>query len=365
MKRKTNEQFQQDVYDLVGDEYTFLDDYVNTLTKLRVKHNKCGNTYEVTPGNFLSGKRCPYCENKAKRKTNDQFKQDVFDLVGNEYVFLDKYVNTRTKLRVKHSKCNNIYKVTPNAFLRGSRCPYCSNNAKKTNEDFKQEVFDLVGDEYTFLECYQGASTKIKVKHNKCGHTYEVTPTHFLTGERCSYCYGTPKKTDSQFKREIFDLVGNEYVFLDPYVTNKTKMRVKHNKCGHIYEIRPTDFISHHNRCPYCNIPKGEYIIDKLLKSLGIKYEYQKTFEDLKDTQLLSYDFYIIDQNILIEYQGQQHYEPVDYFGGGSKFKLQQKHDKLKSDYARDHGYNLIAVPYTCDTLSKIKKYLIKHGLRK
>ena len=101
------------------------------------------------------------------------------------------------------------------------------------------------------------------------------------------------------------------------------------------------------------------------MNTLNISYDPQKTFDDLKDTHLLSYDFYIPDQNILIEYQGQQHYEPVDYFGGGSKFKLQQKHDKLKSDYAKDHGYNLIAVPYTYDTLSKIKKYLIKHGLRK
>ena len=101
------------------------------------------------------------------------------------------------------------------------------------------------------------------------------------------------------------------------------------------------------------------------MKAFGITYEYQKTFPDLKDVQTLSYDFYLPDQNILIEYQGLQHYEPVDHFGGDGKFKLQQKHDKLKSDYARDHGYNLIAVPYTYDTLSKIKKYLLKHGLKK
>jgi hypothetical protein len=365
LRRKTNEQFQQEVFDLVGNEYTFLDSYVNTLTKLRVKHNKCGNIYEVTPGNFLSGKRCLYCKNKAKRKTDVQFKTEVFDRVGNEYVFLDKYVNTRTKLRVKHNKCNNIYKVTPNAFLKGSCCPFCSSNAKKTDAQFKQEVFNLVGDEYTFLECYQGASTKIKVKHNTCGHTYKVTPTHFLTGERCSYCYGTLKKTDAQFKREIFDLVGNEYVFLDTYITNKTKMRVKHIKCGNIYEIRPTDFISHHERCPYCNISNGELIINKLLKVLGIKYEYQKTFDDLRDDKLLSYDFFIPDQNILIEYQGIQHYQPVDHFGGDTKFEIQQKHDKMKAEYAKDNGYNLIAVPYTEDNLSKIKKYLINRGLKK
>lgn len=98
---------------------------------------------------------------------------------------------------------------------------------------------------------------------------------------------------------------------------------------------------------------------------MGIKYDYQKTFDDLKDTQPLSYDFYISDQNILIEYQGIQHYQPVNLWGGEAKFEYQQKHDKLKLDYARDHGYTLITVPYTEDTFSKIKKYLFKHGLNK
>ena len=170
---------------------------------------------------------------------------------------------------------------------------------RKTNDQFKKEVFDLVGDEYTFLECYQGASTKIKVKHNKCGHTYEVTPTHFLTGERCSHCKS----------------------------------------------------------------PKGELIITKILNNLNIRYEYQKTFDDLRDKDCLSYDFYIPSQSILIEYQGQQHYEPIDHFGGDNKFAIQKKHEKLKSDYAETHNYNLIAVPYTKDTLPKIKKYLLSRGL--
>jgi len=119
------------------------------------------------------------------------------------------------------------------------------------------------------------------------------------------------------------------------------------------------------NRCPYCNTPKGEATIDKILKSLGIKYEYQKTFYDLKDTKSLSYDFFIPGQDILIEYQGIQHYQPVDIFGGDDQFTIQQKHDQMKLDYAKEHGYNLITVPYTEDSLSKIKKYLIKHGLKK
>lgn len=117
------------------------------------------------------------------------------------------------------------------------------------------------------------------------------------------------------------------------------------------------------NRCPFCNIPHGEDLVNGVLKSLGINYCYQKTFDDLKDNKSLSYDFFIPSQNILIEYQGIQHYEPVDHFGGEDQFKVQQKHDKMKANYAKSHNYRLIAVPYIVDTFSKIREYLLQHGL--
>lgn len=362
-KRKTDDEFKKEVYDLVGGEYTFLDTYVNSKTKLRIKHNKCNNVYKVTPSHFLNGSRCPYCNGNTK-KSNSKFKQEVYNLVGNEYVFLDPYINNHTKLRVKHNTCNHIYKVIPKDFIRGIRCPYCNGGIKKTNDQFKQEVYDLVGDEYTFLDNYVNNCTKLRVKHNTCGNIYEVRPNDFFKGIRCHYCSGF-RKTDAKFKQEVFDLVGNGYVFLDSYINNHTKLRVKHNKCGNIYEVKPTDFIDHQTRCPYCNSPKGELIITKILDTLNIKYETQKVFDDLKDSRLLSYDFFIPDQNVLIEYQGQQHYEPVKCFGGNNRFATQQKHDKMKADYAKNNGYKLITVPYTEDTFSKIKKYLIKHGLTK
>lgn len=364
LDKKTNSNFKKEIYNLVGDEYIFLDAYVNAKTKLRIKHTICGSVYKAEPDSFLRGNRCPYCSRNTK-KTNAQFKQEVYDLVENEYIFLDPYVNAKTKLKVRHNTCGNIYEVRPSDFLRGQRCPYCFGKPKKSDFQFKQEVFDLAKDEYTFLDKYINSRTKLRVKHNKCGHIYKVEPNSFLQGTRCSYCAGLAKKTDTQFKQEVSNLVGDEYVFLDTYVNAITKLRVKHTKCGHVYKVRPTDFFSHRSRCPYCSSPKGEDLINKILKLLGIKYEYQKTFLDLRDTQPLSYDFYIPSQNILIEYQGQQHYKPVDIFGGEAQFKVQKKHDKMKADYAKSHNFNLIAVPYTEDTLSKIKKYLLTHGLSK
>lgn len=51
---------------------------------------------------------------------------------------------------------------------------------KKTNEHFLKEVYELVKNEYTFLEKYEKAHKQIKVKHNVCDFEYYVKPTNFL-----------------------------------------------------------------------------------------------------------------------------------------------------------------------------------------
>lgn len=75
----------------------------------------------------------------------------------------------------------------------------------------------------------------------------------------------------------------------------------------------------------------------------------------------LSYDFSISDEKhkyILIEYNGIQHYEANDYFGGEEQFKKQKEHDKRKRDYAKKHGYKLITIKYTYDTYESVEEYL-------
>ena len=304
----------------------------------------------------------------TKRKTDKEFKQEVFSLVKDEYVFLEPYQGAMNKIKVRHNECGNVYKARPSNFLRGDRCPYCNGNHKKNDIQFQHEVYNLVGDSYTVLDPYINAKTKIRVKHNKCGNVYEVTPNNFFTGNRCPVCVNKHRvelitMTNDEFIRRSYSTWSNEYTILGNYINANTKIRVKHNKCGNIYMARPADFLRGHG-CPYCNSPKGELIILKILDNLNINYDYQKTFDNLKDKDYLSYDFYIPSQSILIEYQGIQHYQPVDHFGGETKFKNQQKHDQIKLDYAKEHGYNLITVPYTEDNFSKIKKYLFKHGLK-
>jgi hypothetical protein len=295
------------------------------------------------------------------KKSDEQFKNEVYALVKDEYTFLDGYKGIDIKIKVIHNKCGHEYEVTPNSFLNGRRCPYCSGVKKKTTEQFKKEVYDLVGDEYEILGEYVNSYTKIRIKHTKCGHIYEVTPANFLRGSKCPKC--SRKKTHEQFIKEVFNLVGNEYTVIGEYINSKNKVSIKHNKCGYEWEVYPNNFLQG-TRCPICKSFKGEQKIAKYLTKFGIKFETQKTFEDLKDRDFLRFDFYLPDKNLIIEYDGIQHYEPVN-FGGCTKeqaeenFKNQQIRDKIKNEYCNENNINLLRIKYT--DFKNINK-IIKQG---
>ncbi|ARQ95824.1 hypothetical protein qdsa001_68 [Staphylococcus phage qdsa001] len=100
-------------------------------------------------------------------------------------------------------------------------------------------------------------------------------------------------------------------------------------------------------------------------KENNIRYEEQKKFEGLVNIFQLSYDFYLPDYNILIEYQGEQHFKPKT-FGGISKelakerFKKQQVNDKIKNKFAKDNDFVLWEPTYKINTYSSMKSYLDK-----
>lgn len=62
---------------------------------------------------------------------------------------------------------------------------------------------------------------------------------------------------------------------------------------------------------------------------------------------LLEYDIGIVDQKLLVEYNGLQHYEFPNYFHKTKKQFLAQKfRDRIKKEMAEQHGYNFIVVKY-------------------
>lgn len=114
--------------------------------------------------------------------------------------------------------------------------------------------------------------------------------------------------------------------------------------------------------CLKCAYSKGEKVIHNILIRNNIEYISQKEYDGLVGigNRKLSYDFYLPDYNLLIEYQGEQHEKPIDFYGKGKKmaekqFITQQEHDRRKRDYAKVNNINFFEIwYYDFDRIEKI-----------
>lgn len=101
--------------------------------------------------------------------------------------------------------------------------------------------------------------------------------------------------------------------------------------------------------CPVCSLKHmsaGELKIYNYLCKNNMCHTREKCFDDCRDDRMLPFDFYIPEHDICIEYQGQQHYYPIEVFGGVEEFESRQKHDKIKRDFCDKNNIKLIEIPY-------------------
>ena len=301
-----------------------------------------------------------------RRKDPKEFEQEVYELTKDEYTLMEDYYLSSVPLEMRHNTCNNTFPIRPNAFLKGGRCPYCNGNRakQKTTEQFKKEVYDLVGDEYTVLGEYTNRSTNIKIRHNHCQREYHVEPGNFLYKSRCVECYYDDLRlSEDEVEERIKDALGEDYILVSDYESLQKKVTMQHTACGHLFEVRLTDVFYKRSGCKCCTQSRGEEYVMNYLDSKNIKYVIQKGFDNLRDKAPLTYDFFLPEHGILIEYQGEQHFHPKT-FGGISKAKAkenlsgQQRRDRLKREYASENGYTLMEPTYKLKTYSSLVKYL-------
>ena len=97
---------------------------------------------------------------------------------------------------------------------------------------------------------------------------------------------------------------------------------------------------------------RGQIKIEEILKESGLNFAEEYSFPDLVSNsgRPLRFDFAVFDDegelDFLIEFQGIQHYEPKDVFGGYSGLRKQQFNDMKKREYSKKHDINLVIIPY-------------------
>jgi len=104
---------------------------------------------------------------------------------------------------------------------------------------------------------------------------------------------------------------------------------------------------------PYFGTSNGEMIFENALKDNEIEFSREKKFEECRDKSILFFDFHISKPNILVEIDGIQHDEIIEFWGGLEGY-LDRKHkDHIKDVFCEENHIELIRIKYKTNELEE------------
>lgn len=272
---------------------------------------------------------------------------------------LVEYKNTRTPVKIICPKCG-VFEQLPWTHMKGIGCAKCN---IQTRDTFISKAIKKHNNRYSYDDVkFIDNNTKVSIICVKHG-IFEQTPASHLSGSGCMKCFRENKLHNTEkFIKKSIHKHGNLYNYeLVNYINNRESVSIICKKHG-IFNQKA----NHHLLgcgCPACNISKGELEIKKFLITNDIGYISQKTFDDCYDKALLRFDFYLPELNMCIEYNGLQHYEVVEYFGGIDNFYERQKRDMIKEKYCLDKGIKLLIIKYN-DDISNVMTNILERKIK-
>ena len=299
-----------------------------------------------------------------KKKTHKEYVEEVS--VKNPTVeVVGWYVDAKTKIKHRCKICGYEWDIKPSHILNGIGCPECKNKetgdrCRKTHKQYIEEL-NIINPDVCCLGEYINAQTKIMHQCKNCGHQWRAKPVDILSGRGCPECKKKKigdklRKSNEKYIEEV-SIINPNIEVVGEYINGNTKIKHRCKVCGNEWDVKPNHILYNHG-CPKCKKSFGEKIISEWLTDNNIDFVQQYSFCDCRDKFPLPFDFYLPNSNTCIEFDGEQHFKPVDFFGGEEKFKVRQLHDQIKTDYCNSHDIYLLRIPYDKNIEEELNNFL-------
>lgn len=337
----------------------------STTRKIKIYCNKCKSYFIQSVQSHLKGKGCPNC-NKSRHLSEEEFFMKIKSIFGDIYDYSQAvYINSKHKIKLYCKKCDIWFEKDTHALLQGKGCPYCSTGTSDSYKIFVEKARKTHGDKYEYdEESFDLKNHKVKIYCKKCKKWFYQLKSGHIEGKGCLTCSGRERKTTEKFIEEAKAIHGNKYDYSKTeYVRAFDKVIITCNNCHKDFLMRPRLHLNGQG-CPNCAPQsKGEAKLKELLILRKINFEQQKIFKDCRYKKPLRFDFYLIDYNCCIEYQGEQHYK-IDFFKRWKKekgeFEASLLRDNIKREYCKSHNIKLYEISYKEDIELELNKILLE-----
>lgn len=319
-------------------------EYVNTKTKVCIichekdKFGKEHGEFWQSPISHINGTKCPKCSNTYRLTTDDFINQG--NLIHNNKYNYSKanYINAKTNVKII-CPIHGEFEQSPKLHLAGSGCPKCSRekialNQTLNTEDFVNKATLIHGDKYDYSKSkYISGRSKLIITCLTHGDFEQNAYSH-LRGSGCPKCSverisKTQRSTTEEFIKKAKNIHGDRYDYSKvKYEGSKKEVCIICNKHGAFWQIPNTHLMNH--GCPKCAKRTSQVnFYNKLKESLNLEFIFDAHVDWLG---MQSLDIYNSEYNFAIEFNGIQHYQPIEFFGGEEYYNKICELDKLKSE---------------------------------
>lgn len=315
----------------------------------------CGHTWTMYYSNLVyrSNSKCPECHKKEMRLSD----QDIKDMIKDRpMILLEKYKGSIQKSHIwKCLKCDKTWEATiASIYYYNCGCPECRKlNNKIINNRLINCQLEIIGK-------YSNNYTKTQFVCHKCNHTWLAIPNLVLQRKSCPNC--TKLKVIQNAKD---NLAIKNLELLGEYEEWNKKTSIRCKRCGHVFQMS----ISKSKGCLECSTGKNERLTGEYLKEIFPDtqiFHHLRICVDKKRYFTIDYSMNVLGAEYIIEYNGQQHYNPTKFRqkitdeDALKKFKKQQCRDRKLRKYCKKNNIILIEIDGRKYKNQKIKAYLQK-----
>lgn len=307
-----------------------------------------------TPKAHIKGQGCPKCGGTHKLD-QEEFVERSKKTHSNKYDYsLSVYKTISSKVEIICPEHGSFFQV-PKSHMEGNGCPKCGGTKQLTQEEFIERSKKIHSNKYDYsLSTYKTIELKVEIICPEHG-SFKQSPHMHLFGSGCPNCAKNKKRTQEEFTKQAKNIHNDKYGYEKvDYINDRTKVMIVCKKHGE-FKCQPNRHVFGKTGCPKCKSSKGEDAIRNFLLRNNVNFEEQKMFKTCKNKRLLPFDFYLTDLNILIEFQGKQHFV---YIANWNSLQQTQSNDRIKKEWCIENNIKLLEINY--QELNKIEEILEK-----